>query len=177
MRYKRRIKRETTPMSDHNDIQKLLDIQEIMALKGKYCRCVDTKDWESFASILTDDYSVSADGGEHKGKEAAVAFASGSMAGAVSSFYVQNPEINVTGDTATGIWSMHNYLTMEMDGRKFSIRCYGWYYEDYVRTSGGWKLKKGVEKRQRVDVEGDVPEAMAAHMASMPGYTVKRTPA
>ena len=42
-------------------VQRLYDIEEIKALKGKYLRCLDTKDWagiqETFAPGITTDYS------------------------------------------------------------------------------------------------------------------------
>jgi hypothetical protein len=39
-------------------VDRLEAIEEIRALKAKYCRCVDTKDWTGFASIFTDDLVI-----------------------------------------------------------------------------------------------------------------------
>jgi hypothetical protein len=155
-------------------IQKLLDIQEITALKSKYCRCVDTKDWAGYGSLLVDDYYFEAEGRVDQGRDNVVAFVSNALKDTVSIHHVHNPEISVNGDTASGVWAMIDYVVFSMDGAKFSLMGYGWYHEDYVRTAAGWRLKKCVERRQRVEVEGDVPEALAKHMATLPAYHIKR---
>lgn len=157
-------------MSDHNDIQKLLDIQEIMALKGKYCRCVDTKDWAGYGALLTEDYFFDSEGVINQGRENVVAHVSNSMQGTVSFHRVCNPEIVVTGDTATGVWSMTDYVIFDKPGMKFKLRGYGWYHENYARTPAGWRLTRCVLKRQRVDLDGDIAPALRKHMEALPGY-------
>ncbi len=40
----------------------LLAIEEIKALKARYFRCMDTKDWDGFAALFTIDASLDVSG-------------------------------------------------------------------------------------------------------------------
>jgi hypothetical protein len=59
---------------------------------------------------------------------------------------------------------MFDYVRMPSDEGEFILRGYGWYHEDYIRTALGWRMKRSVERRQRVDMEGQVPKAVASLM-------------
>ena len=36
-------------------LEQLLDIEAIRAVKARYCRMLDTKDWDGFAGLFTED--------------------------------------------------------------------------------------------------------------------------
>jgi uncharacterized protein (TIGR02246 family) len=142
-----------------DDLKQLRDTQEIMQLKARYCRCVDTKDWAGYANCLTDDARLAGDGGSvQNGREDVVAFVSTALAHATTVHHVHTPEITFTGrDTATVIWPMNDYVEIPLpSGDPFVLRGYGHYHEEYVRTSDGWRVQSSTVKRLRVDTEGEV---------------------
>jgi hypothetical protein len=150
-------------MPGDDEIQRLDDIHEITQLKASYCRFVDTKDWESWGNLLVDDYYFDSDGGIYEGRDNVVNFVRTALGEAMTVHHVHSPEITFTGpDTAHGIWPMYDYVRIPGEGgSEFVLHGYGWYEEDYVRTSDGWRLSRCVEKRQRVDTEGAVPISVA----------------
>jgi ketosteroid isomerase-like protein len=135
------------------------DIEAIKQLKADYCRAFDLRDWERWGSLLTDDVYLESDAGVLEGREAVLA-----MMGTVDASVVHNthsPVIELTGpDTASGTWSNEDWVRLDLGGERLAFHGCGHYFEDYVRTPEGWKVKRSVEKRLRVDpIEGssDLP--------------------
>lgn len=123
----------------------------ITTLKARYCRLLDTKDWDGFAALFTPDYvmDASASGGPCiAGREAAIASVRGSIEAATTVHHVHAPEITIAGDAAHGIWAMQDRLVWP-DGR--TLTGYGHYHEDYVRTAGGWTI--AVSRLTRLGIE------------------------
>src|SRR5215470_1823207 len=82
---------------EQSDVQRLLDLEQIRQLKAKYCRSIDTKQWQLLRSLFTD-------GARFEGFRAA-------PTGAISVHHCHTPEIVFTDDsTARGIWAMMDYL-------------------------------------------------------------------
>jgi hypothetical protein len=74
------------------------------------------------------------------------------MAGGSTVHHLYTPEITLTGpDTATGTWAMEDWVHVTVNGEPMSFHGFGHYHEDYVRTAAGWKVKRSVERRLRVD--------------------------
>lgn len=141
-------------MAVEDEIQRLVDIEAIKQLRGRYSRAVDTKDWDLFGASLAEDARLSADSGINEGRDAIVAMVSGALATATTVHHQHTPEIEITGpDTATGIWAMQDIVHIGT----FVLRGFGHYHEDYVRTPEGWKIKSSTLTRVHVDTEGDVP--------------------
>jgi uncharacterized protein (TIGR02246 family) len=141
-------------MADEDEVQRLADIEAIKALRARYTRAVDSKDWELFADSLAEDARLSTDHGVTEGREAMVTFISQALATPITVHHVHQPEIELTGpDSATGIWAMNDYVDFDT----FSLRGYGHYNEEYVRTPDGWKIKSSTLTRLRVDTEGEIP--------------------
>jgi hypothetical protein len=112
----------------------------IANLKAAYCRLLDTKDWEGWGQLFTDDFvqDVSpSGGGVFHGREAAVAATRASIEAAKTAHQVHFPEITIDGDQASAIWPLQDRLIWE-DGR--SLTAYGHYHERYVRTPDGWRI-------------------------------------
>ena len=66
---------------------------------------------------------------------------SGLLEHTITAHHVFAPDIEVSGDTATGIWSMTDWLDMPRDGS--GMRGIGHYHEQYVRgASGAWQIRE-----------------------------------
>lgn len=125
----------------------------IANLKARYCRLLDTKDWEGWGQLFTEDFhqDVSGSGGGvFEGRDAAVAATRESIETAKTAHQVHFPEIEIDGDAATAIWPLHDRLIWE-DGR--SLTAYGHYHENYVRTADGWRMSAQKLTRLVMDFE------------------------
>lgn len=84
------------------------DWLDICNLKARYCRCLDTKDWQGYAEVFADDavLDTSPSGGlTVAGRDALVAYVRSSISeDTITTHHIHAPEIAIDGDTATGIW-------------------------------------------------------------------------
>ena len=129
-------------------VQRLLDIEEIKQLKGRYCLCVATEDWETFETLFTDDleFVTPTDGRVHKPRSAFMAFHRKNIQDAKLWGVIRcyTPIITITGpDTATGTWAMED-LHIWPGGAvpRVGHHGYGHYHEEYVRLPDGWRFRK-----------------------------------
>lgn len=128
-----------------SDVQALADRFEIMDVKSRYGRALDTRDWDLMRTVFTDD--AEADfwaGGKHKGIEPILTACSAFMETLDATHHLfANHEIQVEGDCATGRVSLYagHFLPAAPGGDpNFNVR--GFYEEEYVRTSEGWRISK-----------------------------------
>jgi len=135
-------------------LRELREIEAIKQLKADYCRAFDLRDWERWGSLLTDDVYLESDAGVLEGRETVLATMSAVDASVVHNTH--SPVIELTGpDTATGTWSNEDWVRLDLGGERLAFHGCGHYVEDYVRTEQGWKVKRSVERRLRVDpIEG-----------------------
>ena len=128
------------------------DWLEICNLKARYCRCLDTQDWDGFAAVFTEDFilDTSAAGGLRvEGREAAVAYVRSSISeDTFTAHHIHAPEIELDGDAANGIWAMQD-RNIWPTGRK--LLGFGHYHERYVRVAGAWRIAES--KLTRINVE------------------------
>jgi len=124
-------------------MDRLSEIEAIKRLKYKYLRCLDLKRWEELAETLAEDAESSYSSGKYsfKGREAIIAFLrEGLPEHRLSMHQCHHPEIELTGeDTARGIWALEDYLIDTKEG--FSLRGAAFYYDEYVKVNGEWKIK------------------------------------
>jgi SnoaL-like domain len=83
--------------------QRLSDELEIAALLSRYARAVDSKDWELYRSVFTDDAHIDYSAVVFVGTlDGAVDFFSGDFSTLVemSMHYITNVESEIAGDTA-----------------------------------------------------------------------------
>ena len=116
------------------------DWQAIAKVKAAYCRLLDTKDWEGWAQLFTEDVVVDvrdSGGTLERGRDAFVASVRASIETTKTAHQVHFPEIVIDGDTATAIWPMQDRLIWE-DGR--TMTGYGHYHERYVKQDGRWRI-------------------------------------
>lgn len=134
------------------------DIEAIKQLKARYFRTLDTKDWEGYRQVFTDDVVIDTteSGGERiEGADAFLEYLGTALAGATTVHQGHMPEITLTSDTtATGIWALHDIVMwpggMRLDG-------FGHYHETYRKGDDGWRIASS--KLTRLHADFVVPEA------------------
>lgn len=112
----------------------------IANVKAAYCRLLDTKDWDGWGQLFTDDVELDVrdSGGELlKGRDVAVASVRGSIETTKTAHQVHFPEISIDGDTATAVWPMQDRLIWE---NGHTMTGYGHYHERYVKQDGCWRI-------------------------------------
>ena len=118
------------------------DEAEIAALLYRYARAVDTKDWELYRSVFTDDAYIdySAAGAVAGGRDEVVDWFAANF-GAIpwSMHYITNIESEIDGDTAR-VRAMF-YNPMQLPGIAEMSACGGYYHHELVRTSDGWRSR------------------------------------
>ncbi|MGV0834851.1 nuclear transport factor 2 family protein [Mycolicibacterium thermoresistibile] len=118
-------------------------VEEITALLHRYARAVDTKDWDLYRSVFTDDAHIDySSAGAIAGPRDEVAdwLASGFAAIPWSMHYITNVEVlSHDGDTAT-VQAMF-YNPMQLPGMSEMSACGGYYHHELVRTADGWRSR------------------------------------
>ena len=125
----------------------------IVNLKAAYCRLLDTKDWEGWGQLFTEDFlqDVSGSGGGvFHGRDAAVAATRASIETAKTAHQVHLPEIAIDGDEATAIWPLQDRVVW---GEDRALTGYGHYHERYVRTADGWRIAEQRLTRLHMDFD------------------------
>lgn len=122
--------------------------EAIKALKARYFRYVDTKQWTALADLFTEDATIhfveTTD--EPEPLAAAIARISGVLApDVISVHHGVMPEITIiSGEEAAGIWPMKDILVFPPDrpnplGLR-RLEGHGHYHERYVRRDGEWRI-------------------------------------
>lgn len=123
------------------DAEDLVTFRHLEALKYRYVRALDTKDWDLFASCFTDDATaVYGDRLDFTGSEAIVAYMRETLGPSMITVHqVHQPELTLDGDDATGTWGLMDRVVMTdyrilLDGASF-------YRDRYRRgTDGAWRI-------------------------------------
>lgn len=128
------------------------DIEAIRALKARYFRFVDTKQWADFRALFTDDVAVDlGEAGTFDDADVFVAFVRQALDGATTVHHGHMPEIELTGaDEATGVWAMADIVLRPGATRMMG---YGHYHETYRRVDGRWRIAALRLTRLLVDVQ------------------------
>jgi hypothetical protein len=126
------------------DAATLAEIEAIKQLKARYFRLLDTKQWDAWRDIFSDDFSAVVEGGSaHEpirfgSRDEMVARNREILATAPTVHHGHMPEITVTGPaSASGIWAMMDIVKL---GAGF--RGYGHYHEEYVKQAGAWRIRR-----------------------------------
>ena len=130
-------------------VAELVAIERIKALKARYFRCLDTKDWAAWAEVFAEDavlefdLAVSTRGRDGRpaprlvGRAAIVETVAGRNAASTTVHHGHTPEIAVLSETeARGIWAMEDIV--EEDG--VTIHGFGHYHETYRQAGGVWRI-------------------------------------
>jgi 3-phenylpropionate/cinnamic acid dioxygenase small subunit len=131
-------------------LQEISDRLEIQDLFVRYSHAVDTKDWDLYRTVFTEDAYIdySEMGGSKGDLEETVAFLASAMPMFASTQHlVANTVLTLDGDTASTRTICFNPMVMEMDGAERVFFCGLWYRDELVRTPDGWKIKHRYEER------------------------------
>jgi hypothetical protein len=130
-------------------LEKLQAIEEIKALKARYFRFCDGKEWDNFEKLFVPDLVCeSVDDNPTpiiiKGAQAFLDATKSFLGPSVSIHHGHTPEIDVLSPTeAKGIWVMQDILTW-IDGDPLNgfkkIIGWGHYHETYRKVADGWRI-------------------------------------
>lgn len=133
----------------------LVAIERIKVLKSRYCRYLDTKQWDKWAALFSDDFTFTSGGG---GREERINALAAERENATTIHHVHSPEIEITGpDTARGIWAVHDFVEFPEIATTGPAKGYrgmvgaGHYEEEYRCVDGEWKIAYMRFTRTRCD--------------------------
>ena len=128
------------------------DIEAIKQLKARYFRTLDTKDWDGYRQVFTEDVvmdTTEAGGALVTGIDAFLEFLRETLAGATTVHQGHMPEIEITSSTtATGIWALHDIVIWPNGTR---LDGFGHYHETYVKRDDGWRIARSKLTRLHAD--------------------------
>lgn len=123
-------------------LQSLLDERDIVRVALRYCRALDTKDWDALDDVFVPD-ATGVLGLPHliEGRDAIKQRVSGAL-GLLddSQHLVGNHEVDVDGDTATHRCYLHaqHVRHVAVGGPNYIVA--GRYEDRFVRTPQGWRI-------------------------------------
>jgi hypothetical protein len=128
--------------SNDVSLQLLIDERDIVAVTHRYCRALDTKDWDALRNVFTLD--ARGDLGTPAtllGVDAIIGRISGALERLDDSQHlVGNHEVFVDGDTATHrCYLQAQHVRHGVDGGPNFIVA-GRYEDGFVRTDVGWRI-------------------------------------
>ena len=123
----------------------MVALEEIRALKYRYLRSLDLKQWDEFGATLTDDaigdYGSPSGGGPLKftGSAEIVAYMRSTLDSNIITVHVgTHPDIEVDGETATGSWCLED--TVIIPDYDVMIRGAAYYRDRYRKEGGRWRI-------------------------------------
>jgi uncharacterized protein (TIGR02246 family) len=131
----------------------LEDVEEIEAikqLKARYFRYLDTKQWDKWGDVFTEDAELvnpHSRGVPLQGRELIVQTVSTNLANIVSIHHGHMPEIELLGPgDARGVWAMYDLLIGPRGGSRpdeVRLEGYGHYIENYRKDADGrWRIAR-----------------------------------
>ncbi|MEX2268171.1 MAG: nuclear transport factor 2 family protein [Acidimicrobiia bacterium] len=145
-----------------DDVERLAAIEAIKALKARYFRCMDTKDWDGFSEQFATDAVMdvsgemgdgAGDAGIIHGNRQIADFVRSVVGEVVTVHHGHMPEIAVTSPTAaSGIWAMEDSLRWPEGAPMRDMHGYGHYHETYEKRDGRWLITSLKLTRLRIDV-------------------------
>jgi hypothetical protein len=132
------------------DLERLNDLHAIQQLKSRYFRYLDTKAWDQWRQLFTDDVDFYVEDSVRPGQATStvsganelVARVSKALATAVTVHHGHMPDIEFNApDQATGIWAMYDWVDDAEKG--YAVQGWGHYHERYRRRDdGSWQISE-----------------------------------
>ena len=127
------------------DQQYLKDFIEISKVKARYCRFMDTKDWDAFTDLFTEDFVLDDDptgANIASGRAEAIKRIRHFIENAQTAHHVHSPEMDIRGDEADVIWAMQDRVINAAHLDWGAHTGCGHYHERYVRQNGRWRIAR-----------------------------------
>jgi SnoaL-like domain len=135
------------------------ELRALELLKARYFRLMDTKQWDAWRDLFTDDLVFymetapvpTADQPVTVGGNAFVEHVSRALRTATTVHQGHMPELELTGETtARGVWAMFDWVDSVETGR--GIQGFGHYHERYRKGADGrWRIAELRLTRLRID--------------------------
>lgn len=123
------------------------DFHEVCMLKARYFRLLDTKDWDGWRQLFTDDLVVYGKGepGPHSvvlsSADAFVSSVRDFVADAITVHHGYMPELHLADDgSVRGTWAMSDLIERPETGQIY--RGFGHYHESYRHSPDGWRISE-----------------------------------
>jgi len=117
------------------------DWRAICENKARYCRFLDSKDWDSFTALFTEDLELDVSDGTGvpiiQGRTEAIAMVRSSVETAKTAHQVHNPEMTREGDDVKVVWAMQDRVVWS---EAQALTGYGHYHETWRQEGGEWKI-------------------------------------
>jgi hypothetical protein len=127
---------------------------EICARKARHLRLLDRKDWDGYAALLTEDFTLDVSAGTNipiiRGRDAVVAQVRNQIDAARTVHQAHPPELELGGDAADVLWPIQDRIVRGPDQPSYGG--YGHHHDRWVRRGGEWKLASQKLTRLHVDV-------------------------
>lgn len=150
-----------------NDVEILLATRDIVALKARYFRFVDTRRWDDLQALFAPDATLFFPEGQSQpaSLEDSLAFIKTVLHGTVSVHMGHSPEIEIESPvSARGIWGMEDRIYWSTQAAAASgieyLNGFGHYHEEYVHRDGRWLFRRVKLTRLLVE-KRSVPAAVA----------------
>ena len=136
-----------------SDIQTLIDHAAITDLVQRWGLCRDVGRWDELRAMYTEDATMhttwfvgSADEFVKRSMEAA-------RKGAKAQHFIGAATIDLNGDKAIAETRMMLLVRAKLKGQNIDVTCYGRFYDQLIRQSGRWQIKKRVPiyEKDRLD--------------------------
>ena len=133
------------------DIQRLMDMEAIRQLKHAYFRCIDTANFEEFATLIHPEVDVLLKGGNYEwklnGRDAYVEAVTRSFHNqSIGHHNGHHPEIQMLSDReATAIWYLADH--MWMTEAEFYTSGTALYWDRYLKEDGRWLIRETCYER------------------------------
>jgi hypothetical protein len=115
------------------------DVRAICELKYRYLRTLDSKDWDGFEECFVPEATGDYNGLVFDDRAALVAYMRDHLGdGLITLHQAHHPEIEVTGDSATGRWYLYDRVIVE--ALHFMLEGGAFYSDRYVRAPHGWRV-------------------------------------
>jgi hypothetical protein len=147
------------------ELERLVALEDIRALKARRVFTLDTKDWETYASLHAEDHvsDTLGAGPTRSGKALAQALAA-MLDGVTTNHHVHTPIITFESpELASGVWAMEDWLYWKEDGQPHWLHGCGHYHERYAKRDGVWRFI--YRRLDRTHVEVSPGSRFASHMA------------
>jgi len=141
-------------------LERLVAKQELMDLKARYFRLLDTKQWVEWAELFTDDCSMWVEDQPeitYSGRDCFVNAIREVLEDATTVHHGHMPELEfdqISGPlvSARGIWAMTDFIEIPSSPSPVILRGHGHYHETYRREPGErWRISSLRLNRIRVD--------------------------